>query len=90
VLDEADARSLPDALGAWVLWAGRQLGLPDAAVQATFEEVGTRRDEFVRLCATGERQTPAVKAMRRLIADAVDITDDEAVEAWLRAHESDT
>jgi hypothetical protein len=90
VLDEADARSLPDALGAWVLWAGRLLALPDVAIQATFDEVSTRRAEFVRLCETGERQTPAVKAMRRLIADAVDITDDAAVDAWLRAHESET
>jgi hypothetical protein len=89
VLDAADARSLPDALGAWVLWSGRLIGLPDAAVQATFDEVGTRRAEFVRLCTTGERQSPAVRAMRRLIADAVDVTDDAAVDAWLRAHESD-
>jgi hypothetical protein len=87
LLDADDARSLPDALGAWVLWSGRLLGLPDVAVQATFDEVGTRRAEFVRLCTTGERQTPAVKAMRRLLADAVDVTDDAAVDAWLRAHE---
>ena len=87
VLDAADARSLPDALGAWVLWSGRLIGLPDAAVQATFDEVGAQRSEFVRLCATGERQSPAVRAMRRLIADAVDVTDDAAVDAWLRAHE---
>jgi hypothetical protein len=89
VLDAADARTLPDALGAWVLWSGRLLGLPDAAVQATFDEVGTARAEFARLCATGERQSPAVRAMRRLIADAVDVTDDAAVDAWLRAHESE-
>jgi hypothetical protein len=89
VLDAADARSLPDALGAWVLWSGRLIGLPDAAVQATFDEVGANRSEFVRLCATGERQSPAVRAMRRLIADAVDVTDDAAVDAWLRAHEPD-
>ena len=89
VLDDNDARTLPDALGAWVLWSGRLIGLPDASVQATFDQVGTARDEFVRLCATGERQSPAVRAMRRLIADAVDLTDDTAVDAWLRAHESD-
>jgi hypothetical protein len=89
VLDAADARSLPDALGAWVLWSGRLIGLPDAAVQTTFDEVGAKRSEFVRLCATGERQSPAVRAMRRLIADAVDVTDDAAVDAWLRAHESE-
>lgn len=89
VLDAADARSLPDALGPWVLWSGRLIGLPDAAVQTTFDEVGAKRSEFVRLCATGERQSPAVRAMRRLIADAVDVTDDAAVDAWLRAHESE-
>jgi hypothetical protein len=90
VLDANDARSLPDALGAWVLWSGRLLGLPDVAVQATFDEVGTAREEFARLCATGERQSPAVRAMRRLLADAVDVTDDAAVDAWLRAHETET
>jgi len=89
VLDSRDARTLPDALGTWVLWAGRRLGLPDVALQATFDEVGERREEFARLCATGERQSPAVRAMAKLIAEGVDLTDEEAVDTWLRTYQSD-
>ncbi|GAA5177060.1 hypothetical protein GCM10023322_00780 [Rugosimonospora acidiphila] len=89
VLDSRDTGTLPDALGAWVLWAGRRLGLPDVALQATFDEVGLRRAEFARLCATGERQSPAVRATARLIAEGVDLTDEQAVDAWLRTYQSD-
>ncbi|GIH13307.1 hypothetical protein [Rugosimonospora africana] len=89
VLDSRDTDALPDALGAWVLWAGRRLGLPDVALQATFDEVGAVRAEFARLCATGERQSPAVRATARLIAEGVDLADEQAVDAWLRTYQSD-
>jgi hypothetical protein len=89
VLDSRDADALPDALGAWVLWAGRRLGLPDIALQATFDQVSAVRAEFARLCATGERQSPAVRATARLIAEGVDLADERAVEAWLNTYQSD-
>lgn len=89
VLDSRDADALPDALGAWVLWAGRRLGLPDIALQATFDEVSTVRAEFARLCATGERQSPAVRATAKLLAEGVDLADEQAVEAWLNTYQSD-
>ncbi len=89
VLDRRDADALPDALGAWVLWAGRRLGLPDIALQATFDEVSTVRAEFARLCATGERQSAAVRATAKLIAEGVDLADEQAVEAWLNTYQSD-
>ncbi|HEY2670294.1 MAG TPA: hypothetical protein VGJ07_07940 [Rugosimonospora sp.] len=89
VLDTRDTRTLPDALGAWVLWSGRRLGLPDVALQATFDEVGGLRAEFARLCATGERQSPAVRATAKLIAEGVDLADEQAVDAWLRTYQSD-
>jgi hypothetical protein len=89
VLDKRDSDTLPDALGAWVLWSGRRLGLPDVALQATFDEVAGTRAEFGRLCATGERQSPAVRATARLIAEGIDLTDEQAVDAWLRTYQSD-
>jgi hypothetical protein len=89
VLDGQDTNTLPDALGAWVLWAGRRLGLPDVALQATFDEVAATRPEFARVCATGERQSPAVRATVRLIAEGVDLADEQAVDAWLRTYQSD-
>lgn len=89
VLDSVDAAMLPDALAAWVLWAGRRLDLPDHAIQTTFHRVNAQREEFARLCATGERRSPAAVAMARLVAEGVDLTDEAAVDAWLRAYNAE-
>jgi hypothetical protein len=89
VLDKVDAATLPGTLAAWVVWAGRRLDLPDSAVQSTFRQVNTDRGEFVRLCATGERRSPAAEAMAKLVAEGVDVTDEAAVDAWLRAYNAE-
>src|SRR5947208_3064081 len=60
VLDPQDAEALPDVLSAWVSWAGRRVGLPEAAVAATLDRIDALRAEFARLAASGERQSPAV------------------------------
>ncbi len=86
LLDADDARVLPKVLAAWITWAGRRIDLPDAALRRTFAQVETTRAEFVRLCATGERQSPAARAMARLIAEGVDLTDTAAVDAWLAGY----
>jgi hypothetical protein len=86
LLDAADIATLPDVLGAWVFWAGRRVGLPENALQETFEQVTTVRGEFERLCATGERQSLAAKALAQLIAEGVDLTDTAAVDAWLKTY----
>ncbi len=86
VLDEQDAATLPDVVGAWVSWAGRRVGLPEPAVAATLDRVDKLRPEFARLCATGERQSPAVRATARLVAEGVDLADPVAVEEWLAAY----
>jgi hypothetical protein len=89
VLDKADVATLPGLLGGWIVWAGRRLDLPDYAVQETFRQVNEDRAEFVRLCATGERRSPAAEAMARLVAEGVDLTDEAAVDAWLRAYNAE-
>jgi hypothetical protein len=89
VLDNVDVAMLPGTLAAWVVWSGRRLDLPDHAVQNTFRQVNTDRDEFVRLCATGERRSPAAEAMARLVAEGVDLTDEAAVDAWLQAYNAE-
>ncbi|MEN3303938.1 MAG: hypothetical protein V7603_140 [Micromonosporaceae bacterium] len=89
VLDNVDVATLPGTLAAWVVWAGRRLDLPDHAVQSTFRQVNADRDEFVRLYATGERRSPAAEAMARLVAEGVDLTDEAAVDAWLRAYNAE-
>jgi hypothetical protein len=89
VLDSVDAVTLPAVLGAWIVWAGRRLDLPDRAVEETFQQVSAVRAEFDRLYATGERRSPAAEAMARLVADGVDPTDEAAVDAWLRAYNAE-
>jgi hypothetical protein len=89
VVDSVDVATLPGALGAWVVWAGRRLDLPDHAIQGTLQQVHAERDEFVRLHATGERRSPAAEALARLIAEGVDLTDEAAVDAWLRAYNAE-
>jgi hypothetical protein len=83
VLDQQDMATLPDVLAAWVLWSGRRVGLPDAAVAETLDQIDAVRAEFTRLCTTGERQSPAVRATAQLVAEGVDLADPDAVEAWL-------
>src|SRR5947209_3652874 len=89
VLDAADAATLPDVLGAWVSWAGRRVGLPDPAVAETLDRIEELRPEFMRLCATGERQSPAVRATAQLVAEGVDVADPAAVEAWLATYNAE-
>lgn len=86
VLDPQDATILPDVLGAWVSWAGRRVGLPEPAVAETLDRIDALRAEFARLFATGERQSPAVRATAQLVAEGVDVTDPAAVEEWLAAY----
>jgi hypothetical protein len=86
VLDPQDATILPDALGAWVSWAGRRVGLPEPAVAETLDRIDALREEFARLFATGERQSPAVRATAQLVAEGVDVTDPAAVEEWLATY----
>lgn len=86
VLDPQDATVLPDVLGAWASWAGRRVGLPEAAVAETLDRIDALRTEFARLCSTGERQSPAVRATAQLVAEGVDIADPAAVEEWLAAY----
>jgi hypothetical protein len=86
ILDANDAITLPDALRAWITWAGHRVDLPDVALQETMSAVRATRAEFARLHATGERQSPGARAMTALVADGVDLTDPAAVEAWLSTY----
>jgi hypothetical protein len=86
VLDTDDLAALPDVLAAWVSWAGRTIGLPDDAVAATLDRIDALRPEFARIGASGEKQSPAVRATARLVAEGVDLADPAAVEEWLATY----
>jgi hypothetical protein len=84
VLDADDQRFLPDVLGAWLSWAGRRLDLPIPAINETISAVRRLREEFARLCASGERRSPAARAMAEMLAAGVDPGDSAALDAWIR------
>jgi hypothetical protein len=86
ILDADDAALLPDALRAWIAWAGHRLALPAAALQETLGSVRASRAEFLRVHETGERQSPAARAMAQMVADGIDLTDMSAVAEWLKTY----
>jgi hypothetical protein len=77
---------MPDVLGAWVSWAGRRVDLPVSAITETVAMVRASREEFARLRETGERQSPAARAMAQMVADGVDLADTDAVDRWLSSY----
>ncbi|HEY0701016.1 MAG TPA: hypothetical protein VGD43_24795, partial [Micromonospora sp.] len=86
VLDIDDAAMLPRVVRGFASYAGRQRGLPEAAVARTDSAIEEMVPEFVRLYTTGERRSPATAAVAQLIADGVDPNDPAALEAWLDAN----
>ncbi|WBB65646.1 hypothetical protein [Micromonospora sp. WMMD812] len=86
VLDMDDAAMLPSVLRAWARYAGRQRGLPEAAVEQTDTAIEEMVPEFARLYSTGERRSPATAAVAQLIADGVDPDDPAALDAWIEAN----
>jgi hypothetical protein len=86
VLDETDAAMLPRVVRAWVGYAARKRGLPEAAATQSMEAVDELAGEFARLYATGERRSAATSAVARLIAEGVDPNDPVALNAWLETN----
>ncbi|HET8684194.1 MAG TPA: hypothetical protein VFM54_20320 [Micromonosporaceae bacterium] len=90
VLDKADIALLPQALDAWVAWAGRRCKLPAAAVRATREKISAASPEFARLAASGEARGPAAQLVAEMLAEGVDLDDVDAVERWVARHNAAT
>ncbi|GAA4677256.1 hypothetical protein [Phytohabitans rumicis] len=84
VLDMDDAAMLPRVVRAWAAYASRQRGLPASAAARTDEAIEEMIPEFVRLYTTGERRSPATAAVAQLIAEGIDPSDPDALDAWLR------
>jgi hypothetical protein len=83
VLDPEDVETMPVVLAAWARWSGRRLGLPAAAVARTVDAVAGHTDRFRDLCASGERQSEAARAVAGMVAAGLDPDDPGHVVAWL-------
>jgi hypothetical protein len=88
LLDRADIELIPTALSAWVRWAGRMSGLAPRAVALNVAAVATHRAEFVRRARTGSHRSEAARATAALLADGVDLNDEQAVAHWLDDYNS--
>jgi hypothetical protein len=88
ILDAQDVGRLPVVLSAWVRWAGRVSGLSPRAVAQTVATIARLRPEFVDRVASGDQRSPETQAVAELLADGVDIDDEEAVAAWIAEYNS--
>ncbi len=85
IQDRRVARRVPEVLGAWVRYAGRRRGLPAHLVEETLRAVRACRREFRRAVRDPGRFGPAKSLVLAMRADGVDLTSQEAVDAWIEA-----
>ena len=83
LLDRADIELVPSVLSAWVRWAGRMSGLPAREVAQNVAAVATNRAEFAQRARSGSHRSEAATAMIEMLADGVDLNDEQAVADWL-------
>ena len=82
-LSPAETAALPEALTAWVRFALTKRGLDERFIVETEESVQDFAEEFQEAMNDDGRFGPAKAIMRALRADGVDVTDQQAVDAWL-------
>ena len=79
--EEIDA--LPEVLSAWVRFALIKRGLDERFIAEAEEAVEDFTEEFREAVNDSDSFGPAKAIMRALQADGVDVTDQQAVDAWL-------
>jgi hypothetical protein len=83
-LDEPDIALVPDVLSAWVRFAGRGRGLPEAALGRILDAIAACREGFERAMGDAARYGPPPKRFSgAMLAQGIDLTDDAAVSEWL-------
>jgi hypothetical protein len=76
---------LPDAVRAWVRYAGRRKGLAQRHVDETLEAVDRFEKEFAEAVHDPSRFGPAKQLVSAMLADGVELTDQAQVDEWIRA-----
>jgi hypothetical protein len=84
-LDAAEIRALPEVLTAWVRFALTERGLEERWIAETERAVRRFAPEFRRAVTDPSRFGPAKRLAQAMLADGVDLTDQRAVDAWIRA-----
>ncbi len=76
---------LPDAVRAWVRYAGRRKGLAQRHVDETLAAVDRFEKEFTEAVHDPSRFGPAKQLVSAMLADGVELTDQAQVDEWIRA-----
>ncbi len=84
-LDAAEIRALPEVLAAWVRFALTERGLEERWIAEAERTVRKLAPGFRRAATDPSRFGPAKALALAMLADGVDLTDQEAVHAWIRA-----
>ena len=77
-LDAPDVALVPDVLAAWVAFAARRRRLPEAALVRILDVIDSCREDFPVAMGDVARYSPAKRAAMNLLAQGIDLTDDEA------------
>lgn len=77
---------VPDALRAWVRFAGRQKGLAGRLISSTEQEVEANRQEFLRAWDDPSSYGPAKAMVLALTRQGIDPLDRDAVQGWIHSH----
>jgi hypothetical protein len=81
---EAPIKKVPDALRAWVRFAGRRRGLTESLIEETVTAVGRWEREFAKAMKDSTRFGPAKAIVGAMFAEGIDPSDQSAVDTWVR------
>lgn len=82
-LSPVEIETLPAVLTAWVRFALTKRGLDERFIVETEDAVQDFTEEFREAVNDSDSFGPAKAIMRALRADGVDVTDQQAIDAWL-------
>jgi hypothetical protein len=81
---EVPLDAVPDAVRAWVRFAGRRRGLPERLIDEAVAAVGQWEDEFAHAMQDRSRFGPTKAVLSAMLDQGIDITDEAAMETWTR------
>jgi hypothetical protein len=81
---EVPAEAVPDAMRAWVRFAGRRRGLPERLIEEAVTAVARWTPEFERAINDPSRFGPSKAIFGAMLDEGIDITDKAAVDEWVR------
>lgn len=81
--DEQDFELLPDVAAAWIRFAGRRRGIPDASINEAVEALYHHAPEMMELVGDPSPWGPAELMVRSLQERGIDITDTAAVQEFV-------